>query len=69
MPRAYWKGYLRLSLVCPIELFPAATQAEKTIFIRSTLALAIGYASKWSTNRPDAEVSGMLFRRSKPFCN
>ncbi len=33
MPRAYWKGYLRLSLVtCPIELFPATTQAEKTHF-------------------------------------
>ena len=33
MPRAYWKGHLRLSLVtCPIELFPAITQAEKTHF-------------------------------------
>jgi DNA end-binding protein Ku len=33
MPRAYWNGYLRLSLVtCPIELFPATTQAEKTHF-------------------------------------
>lgn len=33
MPRAYWKGYLRLSLVtCPIELFPASSQAEKTHF-------------------------------------
>jgi Ku protein len=33
MPRAYWKGHLRLSLVtCPIELFPATTQAEKTHF-------------------------------------
>jgi DNA end-binding protein Ku len=32
-PRAYWKGYLRLSLVtCPIELFPAASQSEKTHF-------------------------------------
>ena len=32
-PRAYWKGYLQLSLVtCPIELFPAVTQAEKTHF-------------------------------------
>jgi DNA end-binding protein Ku len=31
--RAYWKGYLRLSLVtCPIELFPATTQSEKTHF-------------------------------------
>jgi Ku protein len=33
MPRAYWKGYLRLSLVtCPIELFPATSEAEKTHF-------------------------------------
>lgn len=33
MPRAYWKGYLRLSLVtCPVELFPASTQADKTHF-------------------------------------
>src|SRR6202043_1478377 len=32
-PRAYWKGYLRLSLVtCPIELFPATSQSEKTHF-------------------------------------
>ena len=33
MPRAYWKGYLRLSLVtCPVELFPATSQSEKTHF-------------------------------------
>ncbi len=33
MARAYWKGYLRLSLVtCPIELFPATSEAEKTHF-------------------------------------
>jgi len=33
MPRAYWKGHLRLSLVtCPVELFPATSQAEKTHF-------------------------------------
>src|SRR6185295_757028 len=33
MPRSYWKGYLQLSLVtCPIELFPAVSQAEKTHF-------------------------------------
>lgn len=33
MPRAYWKGYLRLSLVtCPIELFPATSEADKTHF-------------------------------------
>src|ERR1044071_5712707 len=33
MPRPYWRGYLQLSLVtCPIELFPAVSQAEKTHF-------------------------------------
>jgi DNA end-binding protein Ku len=32
-PRAYWKGYLRLSLVsCPILLYPATTQREKVSF-------------------------------------
>ena len=31
--RAYWKGYLRLSLVtCPVELYPATSQSEKTHF-------------------------------------
>ena len=31
--RAYWKGYLKLSLVtCPIGLHPASSQAEKTHF-------------------------------------
>ena len=31
--RAYWRGYLRLSLVtCPIELFPASSLAEQTHF-------------------------------------
>ncbi|HVV40142.1 MAG TPA: Ku protein [Nitrobacter sp.] len=33
MPRAYWKGSLRLSLVtCPIALYPAITASEKTRF-------------------------------------
>jgi DNA end-binding protein Ku len=32
-PRAFWKGYLRLSLVtCPVELYPATSEAEKTHF-------------------------------------
>ena len=31
--RAYWKGYLRLSLVsCPIQLFPATSESEKINF-------------------------------------
>jgi DNA end-binding protein Ku len=33
MPRAFWKGYLRLSLVtCPIQLFPAISQSGRTHF-------------------------------------
>ena len=37
-PRAYWKGYLRLSLVsCPIALFPGDLRArEESASIRST---------------------------------
>ena len=32
-PRPYWRGYLRLSLVtCPVVLYPATTQAERTHF-------------------------------------
>jgi len=32
-PRAYWKGYLNLSLVsCPIALFPATSEREKIRF-------------------------------------
>lgn len=32
-PRAYWKGYLRLSLVsCPVQLFPATSEREKIRF-------------------------------------
>ena len=32
-PRAYWKGYLKLSLVsCPIALFPAKSDREKINF-------------------------------------
>src|ERR1700733_6083609 len=34
-PRAYWKGYLKLSLVsCPIALYPASSSSEKVSFHR-----------------------------------
>jgi non-homologous end joining protein Ku len=34
-PRAYWKGYLKLSLVsCPIALYPATSSSEKVSFNR-----------------------------------
>jgi DNA end-binding protein Ku len=32
-PRAYWKGFLRLSLVtCPVALYPATSDADKISF-------------------------------------
>src|SRR5262249_32028267 len=34
-PRAYWKGYLKLSLVsCPVALYPASSSSEKVSFHR-----------------------------------
>ncbi len=34
-PRAYWKGYLKLSLVsCPIALYPATSSSERVSFNR-----------------------------------
>jgi Ku protein len=33
LPRAYWKGSLKLSLVsCPVLLYPASTSVDKTRF-------------------------------------
>ncbi len=33
MPRAYWKGFLKLSLVsCPIDVNPATTSTERISF-------------------------------------
>ena len=34
-PRAYWKGYLKLSLVsCPVALYPATSSSERVSFNR-----------------------------------
>jgi hypothetical protein len=36
-PRAYWNGYLRLSLVsCPVQLFPAISGGKDPDFTKST---------------------------------
>jgi hypothetical protein len=50
MPRAYWKGYLRLSLVaCPIELFPATSQRKGAFSPDQHPGPGIGCASRWWT--------------------
>ena len=44
--RAYWKGYLRLSLVsCPIQFFHAASEREKNSFLGGVLRNAGGFLS------------------------
>src|SRR5438552_7705871 len=51
-PRAYWKGYLKLSLVsCPIALFPATSEREKISFHQ--LNKATGHRIKYK--KVDAE--------------
>ena len=70
MPRAYWKGYLRLSLVtCPIELFPTTSQSEKTHFhqinIRTGHRLRQQMVDE-ETGRPvDSEHKGRGYELSK----
>ena len=52
-PRAYWKGYLKLSLVsCPIALFPATSEREKISFHQ--LNKKSGYRIKY--RKVDAET-------------
>jgi DNA end-binding protein Ku len=52
-PRAYWKGYLKLSLVsCPIALYPATSEREKISFHQ--LNKSTGHRIK--NRRVDAET-------------
>jgi hypothetical protein len=46
-PRAYWKGYLKLSLVsCPVALFPASSEREKISF--NQISKKTGNRIRWS---------------------
>src|SRR3954468_530264 len=56
-PRAYWKGYLKLSLVsCPIALFPATSEREKISFHQ--LSKETGHRIKY--RKVDAETGEEL---------
>ena len=60
-PRAYWKGYLKLSLVsCPIALYPATSEREKISFhqINRNTGHRIKYGSRPPTDSApgDAKV-------------
>lgn len=70
MPRAFWKGYLKLSLVtCAVELTPATTDSEKVRFKTINAKTGNKVVSRYVdavTNKPvrdEDEVKG--FERSE----
>jgi hypothetical protein len=71
-PRAYWNGYLRLSLVsCPVQLFPAISERGKIRFhqINRIDGLTVsGYAALYALalNLPSASCSRRCSAASLP---
>jgi DNA end-binding protein Ku len=60
-PRAYWKGYLRLSLVsCPIALYPAASSSERVSFSRINKQTG----NKLKQQNVDAETAEVVEREN-----
>ncbi len=58
-PRAYWKGYLKLSLVsCPIALYSAASSSERVSFNR----ISIKTGNRIKLQNVDAETGEVLER-------
>ncbi len=62
-PRAYWKGYLKLSLVsCPISLFPATSGREKISFhqLNKNTGNRIRYRKVDSETGDDVEAADII---------
>src|ERR1700704_3304 len=62
-PRAYWKGYLKLSLVsCPIALFPATSEREKISFhqLNKNTGHRIKYRKVDSDTGDEVETSDII---------
>jgi DNA end-binding protein Ku len=62
-PRAYWKGYLKLSLVsCPIALFPATSGREKISFhqLNKNTGNRIKYRKVDAETGEDVEASDIV---------
>jgi DNA end-binding protein Ku len=67
-PRAYWKGYLKLSLVsCPIALFPATSEREKISFhqINKNTGHRIKYRKVDAKSGDEAELAGSSYQSPK----
>jgi DNA end-binding protein Ku len=62
-PRAYWKGYLKLSLVsCPIALYPATSEREKISFhqLNKKTGHRIRYRKVDAETGHEVESSGII---------
>jgi DNA end-binding protein Ku len=62
-PRAYWKGYLKLSLVsCPVALFPASSEREKIRFhqINKKTGNRIRYRKVDAETEDDVDASDIV---------
>ena len=62
-PRAYWKGYLKLSLVsCPIALYPATTEREKITFhqLNKTTGNRIKYRNVDAESGDEVEAADII---------
>jgi DNA end-binding protein Ku len=62
-PRAYWKGYLKLSLVsCPVALYPASSEREKISFhqINKTTGNRIKYRKVDAETEDEVEASDIV---------
>src|SRR6185369_5660525 len=62
-PRAYWKGYLKLSLVsCPVALFPATSEREKISFhqINHKTGHRIKYKKVDATSGREVDADGIV---------
>src|SRR4051795_978916 len=62
-PRAYWKGYLKLSLVsCPVALFPATSEREKISFhqLNKNTGHRIKYRKVDAESGDEVESAGII---------
>jgi hypothetical protein len=70
-PRAYWKGYLKLSLVsCPIALYPATSEREKISFhqINKNTGNRIKYRKVDAETGDEVESDDSELRQSFNWC-
>ncbi|HKF11073.1 MAG TPA: Ku protein [Xanthobacteraceae bacterium] len=62
-PRAYWKGYLKLSLVsCPVALFPASSERDKISFhqINKTTGNRIRYKKVDAETEEEVDAADII---------